>query len=311
MQIKCGVPQGSILGPILFLLYINDITNSTDAFDFRLFADDTNLFTSMNTNSLYLNNLNDHFNKVYLWCRANKLTISIDKTNYMIIKTAQRKVSVDGTLSVGTTPIDRVSSATYLGVSIDSSLTWKSHVDKVISKISPTVGIISRIRHYVPKSSLLLIYNSLILPHLSYCIEIWGNTFQTILKPLLLLQKKLVRLINFSDYNSPSAPLFTKLGILDIHKLCKQQCCLFLFDLNEGNFARNLQHYVPDPIPHNYLTRSSLQGSLPVPKAKLTVSQHNFKYAAVQQWNLLPVTIKSITNRHQFKSQLKKYLLTQ
>ena len=159
-QIKCEVPQGSIFGPILFLIYINDINKSTDAFNFRLFADDTNLFKFMKTNNINLNVINDHFKKVNDWCNANKLTINVDKTNYMIIKTPQRISHIEGTLSISDTPIKCVSSATYLGISIDPALTWKSHIEKVTRTISPKIGIISRIRHYVPRSPLVLLYNT-------------------------------------------------------------------------------------------------------------------------------------------------------
>ena len=109
----------------------------------------------------------------------------------MILKTPQKSLHLEGHICIGNTPIEGVLSATYLGVSIDPTLTWKSHIEKVRNTISPKVGIISRLRHDVPKSILILLYNSLILPHLSYCVEIWGNTYPTALDQLFRLQKKI------------------------------------------------------------------------------------------------------------------------
>ena len=174
---ECGVPQGSILGPLLFLVYINDIANSSNSFQFRLFADDTNLFKYIEGNDINLTQINSDFQKVCDWCRANKLTINVEKTNYMIIKTFRKHVNEEGNLDIDGYQIEGVSTASYLGVRLDKNINWKSHIQKVVKSIAPKVGMISRLRHYVPKSILLLLYNSLILPHIIYCIEIHSRLF--------------------------------------------------------------------------------------------------------------------------------------
>ena len=148
----------------------------------------------------------------------------------------------------------------------------------------------------------------MILPHLSYCIEIWGNTYKSFLQPILNLQKKVLRLITFSDFRAPSAPLFRQLSILNVHQLCIFNTCLFIFDLKNNNFSQTVHDYL-DPIPHNYVTRLSTGDKFYIPKVNLTLSQHSFKYTATKHWNSLPDQLKKIGTRSTFKSKLKQYLL--
>ena len=309
-EIQCGVPQGSILGPLLFLIYINDIVNATDAFEFRLFADDTNLFQFINnpSNIIQLDQLHFDFRKVCDWCDANRLTINVEKTNFMIIKTSQRLVKTEGSLGINRSQISQVTSTNYLGVCLDQNMLWTSHIEKVRKAISPINGIISKIRYYVPKSTLLLLYNSMILPHISYCIEIWGNTYNTFLKPILNLQKKVIRFITFSNIDAPSSPLFQQLGILNVHQQCKFNTSLFIFDLRAGHFPQTVNDYFNTP-PNTYHTRNTTRDNFYIPKVNLTLTQHNFQYAAAKHWNSLPEELKKIQSRTTFKSQLKQYLL--
>ena len=305
---KCGVPQGSILGPILFLIYINDINNSTNAFDFRLFADDTNLFQYIICNTINLAHINTDFQRVCEWCSANKLTLNVNKTKFMTITTPRKHLTIEGGLGSHDSQIEGVTSINYLGISIDQYLNWKPHIEQIRKLIAPKVGVISQIRHHVPKSILLLIYNSLILPHISYCLEIWGNTYPTLLEPILLLQKKVVRLISFADYHAHTAPLFKTLGILNIHQLCKYKICLFVFDLNDNRYAHDITHYL-SPLPHQYSTRLASGENYYIPKMNLTLCQHTLKYAATKHWNSLPDPIKIIKNRTTFKNTLKHHIL--
>ena len=226
----------------------------------------------------------------------------------MVIKSARRQVNTEGILHVSGQTIERVFSVTYLGLSFDHDLKWKSQVQKVTNTIAPLVGIISKIRHYVPRYILLLMYNTLILPHVNYCIEIWGNTYPSHLEPILLLQKKIVRFITFSDFHAPSAPLFQHLRILDVYNLCKFHTCIFIFDLLNDRFAHDINQYL-DQIPHSYPTRFATHGNFHVPKVNLTQNKYSIKYAATSHWNSLPSHIKNITNRHLFKQTLKTYLL--
>ena len=153
-----------------------------------------------------------------------------------------------------------------------------------------------------------MLYNSCILPHITYCIEIWGNTFNSFIDPILKLQKKFVRLVTFSHPRASSSPLFLKLGILDVHKLCKLHTCIFTYDLKNDHYAHSLDHYAPS-VSHSYFTRSLTHDKLVIPKINLSSSKNSLTFSLVKQWNEIPVSIKSLKSRNLFKYALKSHLL--
>ena len=136
--ISCGVPQGSVLGPTLFLIYINDLPNSTSYFNFRLFADDSNLFHTFNRNERNINlaDVSKSLQDVISWCNSNKLTININKTKFMIFKSRRRKVEIFGQLSINESVLESVNSISFLGICIDENLTWKKHINNVCTVLS-------------------------------------------------------------------------------------------------------------------------------------------------------------------------------
>jgi hypothetical protein len=141
-EIKCGVPQGSILGPLFFLLYINDIFNVSSILNFILFADDTNLFLSHNYLSFMMNTINSELLKLSEWFKANKLSINIQKSSYMIFKTRQKRYIPEFSIEINNTKIKRVNEVVFLGVVLDENLSWKRHISHISRKISKSIGII-------------------------------------------------------------------------------------------------------------------------------------------------------------------------
>jgi hypothetical protein len=140
-EIKCGVPQGPIVGP-LFLLYINDICNVSSVLNFILFADDTNLFLSHNDLSFMMNTINSELLKLSEWFKANKLSINIQKSSYMIFKTRQNKYIPEFSIEINNTKILRVNEVVFLGVVFAENLSWKPHISHISGKISKSIGII-------------------------------------------------------------------------------------------------------------------------------------------------------------------------
>ena len=236
-RMTCGVPQGSVLGPLLFLLYVNDIYRSSDKLAFYLFADDTNLlYANKNLRTLELV-VNLELHKVCEWLTANKLTLNVKKSNFIIFHPHQKKIDYQVNLQIFDNdsktylPLEQKSYVKYLGVLIDSNLSWKYHIGHITSKISKTIGIIARLRCYVPTSVLLTIYRSLIFPYLSYGIVVWGHAAQTYINQILVLQKRALRLIYFASYRSHAIPLFVSSNTIPVNMLYFKSISILMHDV--------------------------------------------------------------------------------
>lgn len=258
-SITMGVPQGSVLGPLLFLLYINDIHKSSTIPSFYLFADDTALlFTSDSLDSLQ-RNIDHSITSICKWLNCNRLTLNASKSTFQLFS---HDKNLDLQVKIGDAPLERKFSTKYLGILIDEDLRWKTQIKSLENSISRTIGIIQRNRYILNSCHIHLLYNSLILPFLTYCIQLWGSTYDYKLRKLVTLQKRIVRVIDGADRLAHTNPIFKKYGILKLHhlveftqlKLMHKFLCNQLprplgsrlyrieFDPNQRN-ARQMQHF--------------------------------------------------------------------
>jgi hypothetical protein len=254
-QISVGVPQGSILGPLLFIIYINDIKNSTQFFEFIKYADDTNLLNSMTTltgrDTCLINN---ELEKVFTWLCVNKLSLNIAKTKFMLFHNARKNVDIlIPSLRLNGIDIERVDNFNFLGVTLDENMNWHSHVNKVAMKLSRGLGILYKLRHIFPLYILRTLYNSLTLPHLTYGILAWGKNT----KRLFQLQKRAIRLVANSNYRAHTSPLFKYLNILKLDDIFTLTALKFYFSYCNNRLPSYFQtmELVQRQECHNYNVR--------------------------------------------------------
>ena len=238
--ISCGVPQGSLLGPLLFILYINDLQNSSHILSFICFADDTNLFLSHRNPNTLINQLNNELKFVQSWIHANKLSLNIDKTHYMIFSNSLNVLP--GNVKINNIDLTQVESTKFLGLHIDEDLSWKTHISYLNTILSRNTGILNKLKQFFPDHILNSIYSTLISPYLSYGILAWGNTTHLLLDSLFRIQKRAIRIINHAEYLSHTNHLFHQNKILTLPDLFYYNLGIFMYKLSANELPTIFLH---------------------------------------------------------------------
>ena len=297
--LNIGVPQGSILGPLLFLVYVNNLPKFSDTLKTQLFADDTIVLNTGSDIDTLIDSTNGELTKLNDWTRANKLTIHPGKTKLLIVS---NRTLPNYNLSIRflDTEILQSNCCKYLGVYLDNKLSFKDHIKHINGKISRHTGILYKIRDNLPLKTRLDYYYAFIYPYLSYNIIIWGSTFETHLLPLITQQKRIIRTITNAGYRDHTGPLFKRLKLLKLQDIYYFYLGIYMFR------ARSRGEY---PTQTNIQTRGSNDARSA--RHRLTTTQHAVSYAGPKYWNSLPQNLRSINRYMIFRKSLKEHLLSQ
>ena len=189
--ITSGMPQGSILGPLGFIIYVNDIPNSVPELSLILYADDTSAFTSNKDISLLNNTMSNGLNKSNKWFQSNKLSLNLKKSNFMLFGTHNKTKKYNNRfkLHLDNEEISHVDAYKFLGLTVDQSLTWNNHINGLSKKCSSNIGTLNKVKNFLPESALLSLYNTLILSHINYGITAWSIAGVSAKNRLHILQK--------------------------------------------------------------------------------------------------------------------------
>ena len=309
-NIQCGVPQGSILGPLLFILYVNDITHTSNILDFILFADDTTILFSDKNIVSKINIVNRELVEVSNWFKANKLSINASKTNFMILGTScmTSKVQNDLNITLNNTDLEKVTSTKFLGVIIDENLSWKNHINCTSKTISKNIGVINKLKHFIPYSILRTLYCTLILPYQNYGVVIWGEICKTYLDKIVKLQKWAIRSINNAHFRSHTAPLFFKSNLLNINDMYTLELGVFMYRFSTSDLPISFNDYFKKRSDiHKYNTRHT--NDLQLTNNKKAFSDQSIRTNGPVLWNSLPKTIKESKSVKHFRILYKRHLL--
>jgi exonuclease III len=291
-KVTCGVPQGSNLGPLLFLLYINDISQSLHFSKTVLFADDTTLYIRHKDKDQLVQNMNADLSNLDAWLAANKLTLNVSKTQLCHFHRKRLNYNLLNPVYIRNNMIDKTNSVKYLGVMVDEDLNWKDQVALLVGKIGKYVGIISKIRSSLTKESLRLIYFAVIHSHLSYCTEIWGQCTASALSPLIIIQNKIVRVICRKPPWSPSSVLFREIQITPLPKLISVKFSILAYEIVCSNSEKYSFLDIDLTHQHQYPTRFTTR-NIRIPRHDTTrYGTHGIYGRVIAAYNSLPDSIK-------------------
>ena len=318
-EITCGVPQGSILGPLLFIIYMNDLPSYVQDVHITMSADDTSIDRAFQTCQQLKEGLLPAFAKVCKWLKINKLSLNTVKTEFMLIGTSQHLNQLDQNpestpyaIVIDQKEVRRVKCVKYLGMIVDDKLTWSQHVDYISSKITRNIGILKCIRHFIPKESLLLLYHTLIEPYFKYCSIVWGQCSETLKDKLQTLQNKAVRAIAKVRYDEANhSKLLTDFGWLSVKNLIKLDMGIFAYKELNNLHPEDIRPFQKLDEQHTYNTRSVTNNNLFIPRGNTQLFNRTMAYSGSRLWNEIPYEIRRVQTLEDFKDKLKTYLTAQ
>ena len=311
LEIKTGVPQGSILGPLLFLLYVNDLPMAIHKSSLDMYADDSTLYTSGRNFSVIEQSLQEDTNNISNWCKINNMAINANKTKCMVVGSKTKvKSNKNLTLSVNNELIENVTNQKILGVNVDNTLEWHLQIKDVCARVNSKLYMFKIISKHLSGNMKVLFYNSYILPVLDYCNTIWGSCNQTQIYKLSKLQKRAARIILNKSFHTPSAIMFNELSWLSMSNRFKYHMGILVYKALNNIGPSYFCNLVTKSGNHSYQLRSVTHGDLVIAaKPNTLYLKRTFGYCGMNIWNKIPLDIRCKPSLSKFKTALYSYFL--
>ena len=288
-SINHGVPQGSVLGPLLFLLYINDLHQCIKKSETYHFADDTHLLNFSKTVWNLCGRVNSDLRALVSWLNANKISLNASKTEFVIFCSPWKRMDCIPRLKLFGKILTPSKSVKYLGVHLDEHLNWKVHIGIVAAKLRRANGAISKLRHYVPHDVLLNVYHAIFVSHIRYASQIWGLCDNTVTHRIQVLQNTAMRLITFKGPRTSATPIYAELGLLKFFDQVKVMNILYVQKYLNGNLPSDVLSTLDfEEIDHLRGTRRKKCKLLKLSTVNtLNFGLNSFTRLASKQWNEL------------------------
>jgi len=313
LPVVSGVPQGSILGPLLFLVYINDISFQSQDLNIDLYADDSTMYESGYQLSEVQNKLQNNINYIVDWCKINNMSLNPIKTTCMIIGSSNKlKQTSNLFLTMNDQIVSNVLTQKILGIYVDNTLSWQPQIDYVCKRINNRISLLKHILYYLTDNMKIMFYNAYILPIIDYCCVVWGQTNIKYVNRIFGMQKRIARIILNKPKMTPSNILFRELQWLPFIDRCHYHIALLVYKTcnNMAPIYMNNVLKFSENESHNLRSESNKQLSLQIiPKTKY--SKKSFTYISYRVWNSIPFSIKNAKSVSSFKYKYKTFLLNQ
>ena len=300
----CGIPQGSCLGPLLFILYVNDFEQCLQKCTANMYADDTSITCSAEDLTELCNDLKTEVGNIAEWLRLNKLSLNTDKTEYMVVghKRQTNSISEPIEININEEPIKRVQKVKYLGTMVDENLKWNEQYKKLKGKIKSALSSLQKLRNILPQSKIDQVYMALLESHLRYSDDLWGRLSNTKLYHLQRLQNGERTLIESSRLKDGWT-----CNWLSVSNLIKFDRAIMIYKILNGT--------CPESLDGKLITRSQIskyqtrnQPDLDIPRLNLEFSKTSFFYTSAKTWNEIPLQIRLSSNVFTCKNRLKAFL---
>ena len=311
ITLECGIPQGSCLGPLLYSIFVNDIPYMLQNEGIVIYADDTTIFASSLSSEQVNKNLQKEIMLASEWVNENKLKLNVSKTKCLMLDSKHAlRSNFKLSLSLNDTEIEQVREAKLLGVTIDETLSWTSHIGSIVTRMSRGISIIKNSASLLDESSLKIVIQSLVLSHLDYCPTVWSCASQKELSKLQLTQNRAARLALQCSIRKNVLKMHDRLSWLMVKDRLKCSLILFLKSIHSVGKPKCLYlQLVPTNNRHNHETRHAVNNRFTLPLPRTNSLRRTVLYRAVAEWNRLPPDLLLLESRSSFKNKLKKMFL--